>query len=267
MPSTVSRQPSTVSPVFSIITVVFNGEKHLPGTVESVRNQTYPHIEYLIIDGGSKDGTLDLINEYAGAMPHLHWISEKDKGLYDAMNKGLRMATGDFVWFLNCGDHLHAIDTVEKAAAMVTPETGVLYGETMLVDEARTPAGIMSALSTRPLPVKLHWRNYLGGMLVVHQSFVARRSLAPEYIENNLCADYDWCIKILKQSRENIHTGLILTDYLMGGMSKQRHRQSLKDRFAVMRQHFGLPLSLLAHAWILLRAGLHFVKRLGKKSY
>ncbi len=200
-------------------------------------------------------------------MPNLKWISEPDKGLYDAMNKGLRMATGDFVWFMNGGDHLHAADTVEKAAAMVSDKTDVLYGETLLVDDAREAAGTMSELSTRRLPARLHWRDYLGGMLVVHQSFVARRSIAPFYIDHNLCADYDWCIRILQKSRENTHTGLILTDYLMGGMSKQRHQQSLKDRFGVMRYHFGLLPTLLAHGMIVVRAVWHRVRRWRKKQY
>jgi glycosyltransferase involved in cell wall biosynthesis len=247
--------------------VVFNGAGLLPGTVESVRRQTYAHIEYIIIDGGSTDGTIDLIKGYGEEMPQLKWISEQDRGLYDAMNKGLHLATGEFVWFLNAGDHLHASDTVEKVAALATPQTGVLYGDTLLVDEARRPAGRMSELSTRSLPARLTWRNYLGGMRVVHQSFVARRRLAPDYALGNLVADYDWCIRILKQSRENINTGLILTDYLMGGLSKQRHRQSLRDRFAVMREHFGLVPTLAAHGWIVARAGWHRIRRQGKLRY
>lgn len=252
---------------FSIITVVFNGARLLPGTIESVRRQSYPNIEYIIIDGGSKDGTPEIIRQYAEQMPNLRWISEKDKGLYDAMNKGLRMATGDYVWFLNGGDHLHNEHTVSGVAALAGPQTDVLYGETLLVDEDRRPAGAMSELSTRRIPTQLHWRSYLGGMLVVHQSFIARRSIAPEYIADNLCADFDWCIHILKKSRENRYTGLILADYLMGGMSKQRHRQSLFDRFDVMRRHFGLFPTMAAHVKIVFRALAHRVKRWGKSKY
>lgn len=259
-------------PVFSIITVVYNGESLLPGTIESVYQQTYPHIEYLIIDGASKDNSLKVIQQWAVEMPNLRYISEPDLGLYDAMNKGLRLATGDYVWFLNGGDHLHAADTVEKVALSRSTlaseaEVDVIYGETLLVNDARQPAGTMSELSTRRLPTHLHWRDYLGGMLVVHQSFIPRRELAPEYMLHNLCADYDWCIRILKKSRNTVNTGLILTDYLMGGMSKQRHQQSLRDRFEVMRTHFGLPLTLAAHGWIVLRAGWHRLARWGKEKY
>ncbi len=254
-------------PVFSIITVVYNGELLLPGTMTSVLEQTYPHIEYWVIDGASKDNSLAIIRDFAAKMPNLHWISEKDAGLYDAMNKSLTLATGDFVWFLNAGDHLHSPDTVARIAALVTPETGVLYGETLLVDDVGQPVGTMSELSTRSLPQHLTWRDYLWGMRVVHQSFVPRRTLVSPYIMGNLCADYDWCIRILKQRRESINTGLILSDYLMGGMSKQRHRQSLRDRFAIMRTHFGWMLTLFAHGWILLRAVWHRLRRMGKATY
>jgi glycosyltransferase involved in cell wall biosynthesis len=251
----------------SIITVVYNGKDILAGTIESVLHQTWPHIEYLIIDGGSTDGTLDIIQSYAQKMPHLRWISEPDNGLYDAMNKGLRMATGEFVQFLNGGDWLHAPDTIASLMEQVTSATGVLYGETMLVDDQRRPAGLMSALSTRKLPDSIHWTQYLNGMLVVHQSFIPRRSLAPEYIAGNLCADFDWCIKILKNSAFNINTQVIITDYLMGGMSKKRHRQSLKDRFAIMRVHYGLFPTLLAHIWFVIRAVQHKIVRWGREKY
>jgi len=125
----------------------------------------------------------------------------------------------------------------------------------------------MSELSTRKLPARLHWRQFLGGMLVIHQTFIPRLSVAPPLIDNNLCADYDWCIKILKKGRSTVNTGLITTDYLMGGISKQRHRQSLKDRFKVMRTHFGLIATLLAHGWIVLRALVHKIRRSGKPKY
>lgn len=255
-------------PIFSIITVVYNGESLLTGTMESVFRQTYPHIEYILVDGASKDKSLKIIQEYAEKMPQLRWISEPDRGLYDAMNKGLRMATGDFVQFLNAGDWLHSPDILEKMAALVTPQTGVLYGETMLVDDSRKPHGTMSELSTRQCPAHLDWKQYLGGMLVVHQSFLPSRSIAPAYrADAGLCADYDWCIEILKKSRENIFVDGIITDYLMGGLSKKRHQQSLRNRFEVMRYHFGLLLTLAAHVWVLVRAGLHRIRRWGRERY
>jgi len=96
-----SRQTDQ-SPLFSIITVVLNGEKYLEQTIKSVVGQNFSNFEYLIIDGGSTDGTLDIIKKYESQIDH--WISEPDNGIYDAMNKGLRLAKGEVVNFLNCGD-------------------------------------------------------------------------------------------------------------------------------------------------------------------
>ncbi|MFZ4635301.1 MAG: glycosyltransferase family 2 protein [Saprospiraceae bacterium] len=259
---------TTAQPTFTIITVVYNGEQLLPGTMNSVFSQTYIDYEYLIVDGASRDSTRALIaaaeDRFEGRM---RWLSEPDKGLYDAMNKGLRLAEGTFVWFLNAGDYLHAADTLEQVAAKIGPLTDVLYGDTLLVNDDRAPLGLMSVLSTRSLPAQLHWRDYLGGMRVVHQSFVPRLALAPKYETGNLCADYDWCIRILKQSRENVHTGLVLSDYLAGGLSKKRHRQSLLDRFRVMQRHFGLGAALRAHVFIVWRAVVHLLRRGGRERY
>lgn len=254
---------------FSIITVVYNGAEWLRGTMGSIMKQSdQEHIEYILVDGASKDHSLEIIKEMGAKMPYVRWVSEPDKGLYDAMNKALRMATGDFVWFINCGDYIHDARAVEKLLPFAKdPDVGVIYGETMLINAEGDPVGTMSELSTRTLPECLTVGSFLGGMKVVHQSFIARRSLCGEYLTDNLCADYDWCIRILKKSKKNVRAEFILSEYLMGGISKQRHRQSLKDRFAVMRRHFGLFKTLMAHAWIVLRAVKHQIFRAGKAKY
>lgn len=247
-------------PLISIITVVYNGGYYLSGTARSVLAQTYPHIEYIIIDGGSTDHTNTVIkliessNEKLLNAKILKWVSERDNGLYDAMNKGLRMATGDFVWFLNAGDQLMAADTVEKMMQRYTLETDVIYGETMLVTFTRHPLGTRSALTTQKLPEKLTWESLRHGMVVCHQAFVARRAIAPNFMEGNLAADIDWVIEVLKKSRNNLNSGQIMVNYLTGGVSKQRHQQSLKDRYKVLENHFGRWPNLLAHVKILFRA-------------
>lgn len=91
-------------PLFSIITVVYNGIGNIEETIKSVINQPDLNFEYLIIDGGSKDGTLEIIEKYSQNISY--WISEKDEGIYDAMNKGIAKASGDYVYFINCGDYL-----------------------------------------------------------------------------------------------------------------------------------------------------------------
>ncbi|MBI5913830.1 MAG: glycosyltransferase [Bacteroidetes bacterium] len=247
-------------PLLSIITVVFNGGYYLGGTIRSVLSQTYPHIEYIIVDGGSTDHTVtviqlaELANERLLNAKILRWASEPDRGLYDAMNKGLRMATGDFVWFLNAGDEIFSPQTAEKMMLQTTPDSDVLYGEAMLVTFTRHHLGTRSQLTTQKLPENLTWEHLRMGMVVCHQAFVARRGVVPGFIENNLAADIDWVLDILKKSRKNVDTHLVLAEYLTGGISKQRHRQSLKDRYGVLKKHFGFWSNLWAHVRIFWRA-------------
>ncbi len=247
-------------PLLSIITVVYNGAYYLNGTARSVLAQTYPHIEYIIVDGGSTDHTLlaiqliELGNEKLLNAKIFRWVSEPDKGLYDAMNKGLRMATGDFVWFLNAGDELPDATTVEKMMLKCGPETDVIFGETTLVTFTRYPLGTRSQLTVQKLPLQLTWESLRLGMVVCHQAFVARRAIAPNFMEGNLAADIDWVIEVLKKSRQTINSGLVMANYLTGGVSKQRHRQSLRDRYVVLKKQFGFWPNILAHGRIVLRS-------------
>ena len=101
----------------SLVTVTFNSYRTLRDTIQSVLSQTYPDIEYIIVDGCSQDKTIDIIKEYEPLFHgQLKWISEKDKGLYDAMNKGIRMATGDIIGIINSDDFYHRKDTVMKVS-------------------------------------------------------------------------------------------------------------------------------------------------------
>lgn len=252
-------------PTISVITVVYNGENFLENTILSVGNQTYPNIEYLVIDGNSKDNTLAIIKQYENQISG--WISERDNGLYDAMNKGLDLATGDFVLFMNAGDEFRNNKVLEQIFSKYDAETDVLYGEVMMVDENRKAIGTRTEITTRKLPKNLTWKSMKLGMVVCHQAFIPRRELCPKYIENNLSADIDWVIKILKKSRKNIYTGIVIADFLVGGVSKQRHRESLNNRYAVLQNHFGVIPNFLNHILITIRAVWFKIVRIGKDSY
>lgn len=240
-----------IQPVISIITVVYNGAALLKGTIDSIQSQTYPNIEYLIVDGGSTDGTLDIIRNHESAITR--WISEPDQGLYDAMNKGIKMATGDFLWFMNCGDRIYAEDTVAQMVTQCQADTDILYGEVMLVDEQRQELGTRSECTVQQLPAQLKWQDMAKGMVVCHQGFLPRRKIAPLYMEDNLTADIEWVIQCLKKSKKTTATSLVLATYLTGGISKQHHRQSLKDRYVVLQKHFGFWGNLKNHLLIVLR--------------
>jgi glycosyltransferase involved in cell wall biosynthesis len=252
-------------PIISIITVVYNGEKILENTILSVVNQTYPNVEYLVVDGNSKDNTLAIIQRYNKQIAK--WISESDKGLYDAMNKSLEMATGDFVLFMNAGDEFSNTTVLEQVFSKYDNKTDVLYGEVMMVDENRKPIGTRTEITTRKLPKKLTWKSMKLGMVVCHQAFIPRRELCPKYIDHNLSADIDWVIKILKKSRKNTNTEIVIADFLIGGVSKQRHRESLNNRYAVLQNHFGVIPNFFNHILITIRAVWFKIARIGKRSY
>lgn len=248
----ISTHMSTGNPVFSIITVVYNGATLLEATIQSVINQTYSDIQYIIVDGGSTDGTLDIIKQYDEDLDR--WITEPDKGIYDAMNKGLRMASGDFVWFMNCGDTIRTPETVEMLALNVEVDTDVLFGEVMLVNDVRDDMGTRSEMTTQQLPKQLDWKSLKKGMVVSHQAFLPKKSIAPKYIMDNLSADIDWVIECLKKSRKNTNTNEVLANFLMGGTSKQQHQKALKDRYKVLSKHYGAVRNFFNHVFILIRA-------------
>ena len=239
-----------VHPKFSIITVTYNAGAVLEDTIQSVITQTYRNVEYIIVDGGSKDHTLDIINRYR---EHIHTlVSEPDKGLYDAMNKGIRLATGDYLCFLNAGDELHEDDTLQLMVHSITGTElpDVLYGETAIVDEE----GHFLRMRRLSAPENLNWKSFKDGMLVCHQAFFPRRELAEPYdLLYRFSADFDWCIRIMKKSHTLHNTHLTLIDYLNEGVTTRNHRASLHERFRIMCRHYGYLSTLARHAWFALR--------------
>lgn len=133
--------------LISVVTVSYNAVSTIEQTILSVINQTYPHIEYIIIDGGSTDGTVDVIKKYADKI--VYWVSEPDKGIYDAMNKGVAVATGEWINFMNSGDCLYEKDTVEKILNKNSTinNVSIIYGKTMKQFEKYCTIEIPPAIS------------------------------------------------------------------------------------------------------------------------
>jgi len=243
---------------FSIITVVYNGEKYLQGTIDSVRAQSFSDFEYLIIDGNSKDATCEIIKANTDVVSI--WMSEPDKGLYDAMNKGLAHSKSDFVFFLNCGDHLFDKDTLSNISRCIDVETDIVYGDTMYVNDTREQLGIRSQNTNHKLPKNLNANSFKFGMSVSHQAIFVRRSIASSFIENNLASDIDWVLSALKKSRKNVNANIIVSEFLVGGISKQKHKQSLIDRYHVLKKHYGFISNIFNHGVIILRTALKSIK-------
>ena len=233
-----------MQPRISIITICYNAASTISRTLRSVSAQTYPNIQYLIIDGASKDNTLELVRELA---PEAEIYSERDKGIYDAMNKGLDRATGDYVWYVNAGDALASPTTVEdlvRATCTGDSLPDVLYGDTRLIDGEDHDLGLRRL---RP-PHQLDWRSFRSGMLVCHQAFVAKRSISPHYdLRYRFSADVDWCIRVLKEAKTTAFYPEPIALYLNEGTTTANHRASLIERFHVMRHHYGLVTTVLQH--------------------
>ena len=248
------------------VTITYNAAKVLQRTLDSVLQQDYPNIEHLIIDGASTDDTLKIVDDYiarSNAAENGHQIqvsSEPDKGIYDAMNKGLRSMTGDYVCYLNAGDFLPTTDTASRIAQQVeasgnTP--AVLYGDTDIVD------GEGQFLHHRRLapPEKLTWKSFRQGMLVCHQAFYARTDFAiatPYDMQYRYSADVDWCIRVMKAAaKENVpmlNLHMVVANYTQEGQTTLHHRESLWERYRVMEHHYGRVQTFLLHCWFAVRS-------------
>jgi len=265
------------------VTITYNAASVLARTLDSILEQDYPKITHLIIDGASTDGTLAMVDDYikrsnaAGNGHRIQLSSEPDKGIYDAMNKGLRSIDGTYVCFLNAGDFLPTPDTASQIVKAVAKSQtsnlksqlstlpAVLYGDTDIVDaEGRY-------LRHRRLspPESLTWRSFRQGMLVCHQAFYARTDFA---IDNNYdtryrySADVDWCIRIMKAAEKegvpmlNLH--MVVANYLEDGQTTLHHRQSLWERYRVMERHYGRIQTFLLHCWFAVRALIYSLRKL-----
>lgn len=252
---------------FSVVTITYNAAAVLRPTLDSVMMQDYPNVEHLIIDGASTDKTLAIAKAYqkqSDEAENGHVVkiqSEPDKGLYDAMNKGLRLATGDYIVFMNAGDRFPEADTLDKVmlAAVVgdgEERPAVLFGNTDIIDDK---GNFLYHRRLSP-PERLTWRSFRYGMVVCHQAFYARIDIArslPYDTTFRYSADVDWCIRVMKEGERqhlllrNIHA--VVANYMEEGQTTIHHKDSLKERFEVMRRHYGLLTTVLLHAWFAVR--------------
>lgn len=242
----------------SIITITFNPGELLNRTARSILDQSCTDFEYLLVDGNSSDGTLSEIPQLVASFKKkgipMRWISEPDKGIYDAMNKGLKLAEGDFVWFVNAGDTIANSNTLEnliKSIPSGKSDPDFIYGETLIVDSS----GKIMGERRLKAPMNLTWKSFKMGMLVCHQSMLVKRSLAPEYDLNfHYSGDFEWTIRCLKKASVIHHSGLVLSHFLDGGVSKKKMKASLKERFDIMAHYYGWFPTLIRHLWFVCRA-------------
>jgi glycosyltransferase involved in cell wall biosynthesis len=247
----------TSTPLISVITVVYNAENLIEKTLRSVLAQTYPNVENLIVDGNSKDNTLQIIQNFKDNRVRI--ISEPDKGIYDAMNKGMANAKGDYIIFINAGDEFYAADTLSTTINSAS-NADVYYGNTAVIN---SNGEILGDRRLFP-PDNLNWRSLRYGMCVSHQSLLVKKSIAPKYdLDYKISADIDWVIRTLQNAQNIVNTHNYISRFLEGGVSSSRRKLALKERFSIMKKHYGLLQTLWSHLYIILR----FIKhRLTKKS-
>ena len=221
------------NPLISIVTVVYNGERHLEQTIRSVIGQTHDNVEYLIVDGGSTDVTLDIMRMFEDRIDY--WVSEPDQGIYDAMNKGIGMARGELIGLLNADDYYDpdALRMVAGAYLSHRRLPAIYYGDTYILQE------------DLDIRYKSHasidfWR----GMSVSHQAMFIHSSVYEKLgrysVRYRLGSDYDFVLRAVEKNVPFIPVGGFLVHYRNSGLSARDMWLSLDEGSRVHRSHYPL---------------------------
>lgn len=256
-------------PKISIITVVRNGEAHLEQTINSVIGQTYPNIEYIIIDGNSTDNSVQIIQKYAISIAY--WLSEPDTGIYDAMNKGIKVATGDWILFINSDDYLINSSVIGKSVPFLSnSESLVVYGKMIYI----LPSGEELVIGDYWNKIKNTFRNYTMGA-VSHQSTFHSNQLFTHFLYDTgykLAGDYELLLRHLKDN-DATFIPIEISKMRNGGSSTQNfkalflenckiHWNAKNYRFFTSGYFFRYALSTYTHTWSNKLFGPNLISRL-----
>lgn len=206
------------NPKISVITAVWNDAEHIEKTIQSVLSQTFPNVEYIIIDGGSKDGTVEVIKKYADKLSY--WISEPDKGVYDAMNKGIAASTGDFVIFMNSGDTFHSEDAIEKMCLDNVDKNTIVYGNVSV----KYWDGVYIEKPHEFFKTFMKFK----GVGICHQTvfFPGEALKKMKYdLSYRIASDYDLMYRMWKEGVNFVYRDVIVADYEWGnGISSNPYK-------------------------------------------
>lgn len=222
-------------PILSIITVTYNCKDDLEVTLESILNQTFKNYELIIIDGGSKDGTLDTIKRYKERINF--WVSESDHGIYDAMNKGIKVAQGSYLQFLNAGDLFFKKDSLQKVF-FEYEKYDVIYGDIYIVDK-----NYNSSYIGMHRDFTIDNLKHFGTATVNHQAFFIKKDIAPFYtLKYRFKAELNWYVDIvsynLKLKYKHIKEPLVI--YKKGGRGMINFWRNLCEWITLTQTRFGL---------------------------
>lgn len=226
----------------SIITITYNSVKTLHRALESVQGQHYTDIEHIIVDGASTDGTVEMIQAYAGQKSGISvkWVSEKDDGIYNALNKGIRMATGDIIGFLHSDDVLYSADSIGQiAAAFADKEVSVVYGDLQYCHNGKVVRRWKSN-AYNPCALKYGW-------MPPHPTVYVRREVYEQVGKYDewfrISADYDMLLRIFKVGYKTHYIPEVLVSMETGGASnkntKARLSKTQEDYIVLKKNHIG----------------------------
>lgn len=228
-------------PWLSIITVCYNDAKNLKRTLQNIREQKIKRVQLIVIDGDSSDHTASVIQDFQDVITD--WISEKDEGLYYAMNKGIRLAKGDYVVFLNAGDVFHDPQVISYIYNH-HENKDILYGDAVFVDQE----GRFKSRRHKKIPKELNWLSFRNGMVICHQALIVKKTKTLFYdTQYQVCADLDWAIRITQGAESTRNLGITVCDFQRGGISDQRRNTALLERWRIQQKHFGLKATLWSH--------------------
>ena len=224
----------------SIITITYNSAQTLQRALESVQSQTYKDIEHVIVDGAPTDGTKELIETYAKAHANVRWVSEKDKGIYDALNKGIKLATGDVIGFLHSDDVLYSADSIEHiAAAFAQKDVDVVYGDLQYCRGSKVVRRWKSN-DFNPRALKYGW-------MPPHPTVYVRKEVYQQVGEYDewfrISADYDMMLRIFTAGYKSRYLPEVLVSMEVGGASNKNTRARLsktqEDYIVLKKNHVG----------------------------
>lgn len=211
----------------SIVTIVRNDSKSIASTIESVAAQTYPNCEYLIIDGASTDGTMDIIHQNEEAIDLI--ISEPDMGIYDAMNKGIAKATGEYIIFMNCGDRFSGRNVVQSFIEQLatSKQAAVYYGDALELDQ-NNQLRLKPSRNHKLIPY---------GMFTHHQSmFFKREAIADGYnTRYRLAGDFELVARLYKNGFTFQHMPLTVCIFQQGGLSQSEAENAREEVWIIQR--------------------------------
>lgn len=216
----------------SIITSVYNNRDTISDAIESVLSQTYPNIEYIVIDGASRDGTVDIISQYADRITT--FVSEPDRGIYDGLNKGVERATGDVIAFLHSDDLYNDPEAVARVAeAFISTNADAVYGDLVYTPKSDT-SKVLRYWKSRDFHPDLLKK----GWMPAHPTFFVRRDLYKRYgsfdTSFRIAADYDFMLRVLSQGIKTHYLPTVLYKMRVGGESNK----SIKNIIKKMREDY-----------------------------